>query len=774
MKTLINKLMKFALVASFAFAGAAFANASFVSDPSTQGNGVTSIASGYNDANDANSLSVSIPNNGDSEEFYVFIDYQNASSSTLEGVRARLTYSGTGTVTFTGKLTSSNGGNVSDGATLTGLPSSHEIVLISSTKVNTHGSQCGSMYEYNTSISGLTSSNGALIGSLDNVGQSATNGYTGACSQGHVVAKFKITNTEDGGGTGGDETIDVNTLAASSVTTSSATLNGDLVTGGPADHYWFVYSSSDTTPECTLVPNDPNPNASYISTGANPSYSYTQSGLNANTTYYYQACVTVDGQVYAGGVKVFETDGNNSNDDDDSVDVEIDTLPYEDIGTTFAELCGDLQNDGGDSGLRTNIEVRPANGGSWDGSPFRQQGEGDYCVTVNGLTPNTRYQYRACTDDGDCGDVRTFITNGGGQVLPLNVNTLAPTSIGATSAVLNGSYQGSSLEPTRMWFEWGRSQSLGTRKQTFSRTATAGNFNDSFNGLQSCSTYYYRAVAQNSTGIKYGNTYQLTTSCVTSTGGTTVVTQAPKVTVVEKVEEQTIDLDSLGLGLSLLRLDIDDNKDAVSRDSIVEYVVRWENISNIDLDTIDIKVVVPKEITVTGSSKGRFDADENVLFYTIDQLDREESGELTISGVVNNGSLGDVITAEATAAYNNPINDAQENATDYDVDDFVLNTNFGSASVFGLSNITFLGWLTILLGLLIIFLIARWLYLEREELRAQAYAGYRPAIGQDPRYGYDPRFLGSAPQDQAPRAVVEPRYDQGPDDSYQPYRPNRG
>jgi len=897
MKTIINKFMKTILVATFVFGGVAFADASFVNDPSTQGNGITSIGFGYSDANDNNSISANIPSVGDTRDFYVFIDYQNATSSTLNDVRARLTYSGSNSVSFNGSLSASNGGSASDSATLTGLPSNYELTFVSATKVNTHGSYCGSQYEYNTSISGLTSSNGALIGSLDTVGESSTNGYTGACSQGHVVAKFRIENTTPGG----SETVaDVNTLAASSVTTSSAHLNGDMISGGTADQYWFVYSATDNTPECSLSSDDIIVYASSIGSGPNPSFSLTQSGLNANTTYYYQACITVDGQVYGGRVKQFTTsnnggtnDGdpeadtqtesdvtttsatlkgrikmnnvnngivfyvygqdqssidsadtdyhsydeannngngddfqvvlvNNNNDEDgwitfsknvtnldtnemyyyqicvehaasgsdelvcggiesfkttggnDGDGAQIETDPYKDVGTTYANLCGDLIDNGGDSSVRTNIEVRPASGGSWDGSPFRQRGEGAYCVEVTGLTPNVRYQYRACTDDGDCGDVRTFVTNGGGQVYPLNVNTLAPSSVGTTSAVLNGKYQGSSLESTKMWFEWGTTQSLGKKKQVFTRTATGGNFSDSFTGLRSCTTYYYRAVAQNSTGIEYGNIYSLTTSCVINTGGTTVVTQQPKVVVVEEVEKQVIDLDSLGLGLSLLRLDIDDEQDVLFRDGMVEYVVRWENISTIDLDTIDLKITIPAEVTVTGTTKGRYDADENVVLYTIDRLDRGEEGSLTITGVVSKGSLGDVVTAEATAAYNNPINDAQENATDYDIDDFVLNTNYGSASVFGLSNITFLGWLTILLGLLIIFLIARWLYLEREELRAQAYAnGYRPALYQDPRGGYDRQVIGSG-YDQSRPVVETPHYDQGPDDQYQPYRPNRG
>jgi hypothetical protein len=127
--------------------------------------------------------------------------------------------------------------------------------------------------------------------------------------------------------------------------------------------------------------------------------------------------------------------------------------------------------------------------------------------------------------------------------------------------------------------------------------------------------------------------------------------------------------------------------------------------------------------------------------------------------------------------YDNPVNDAQENARDFDLDEYGVQVAGVTASVFGLTNITFLGWLVILLGLFIIFLVARWLYLEREELRAQAYlGGYNTPYGGSPRYdnGYAqpqvPMYRDPAPRFDPPAAPIAP----APQDDYQPYRPNRG
>lgn len=962
MRTIIKNLTKLAIIAVLAFAGTAFANASFVQDPANKGTGFTSIAQSFSDANKYNSISAGIPNPQDSKDFYVFMNYQYAATSSndpdLTNVRAYLDYSatsgrgGTTSVTFSGDLTS-NSGSASDPARLTGLPSSWNIQLLSADKINDHhlDAACGSSYGYDIPINGLMSSSGAYIGTLDAYLQSSTNPYYGGCSQGHVVAKFRITNTEpivvdtyswqtgpwgacinniqertvqcindrtqqvvsdrncrtlkpattrvcSGGGSG----LNVDTLSAVNITETSAELRGDLISGGPADQYWFALSSSTKNPGCNsfsgvqlLYPNAAN---GEIGGGSDPSFKDMATGLVDNTDYYFRACARKGSDTDEGQVLSFRTDDNGNGggsepeadtqseddvdgdsaelngriemngfqngevffvygqdedrirdteydydsysdarsdedrdefevvlvegdndtsswrnfretvnsldederyyyqicvgyydngdqlvcggtedfrtDDDSDGDVEIETTSVQDYGPTFAIMCGDLEDDGGDSSLRTRIEFRETNGGSsWSGSNYIQRGEGPFCVQVNNLRIDTRYQYRACTDEGDCGDIRSFTTNafGGPQVPVVNVNTLSPSNIGASSAILNAAFQGTPVEPTQVWFEWGSTPALGTQKQVFTKVASAGTFSDSFTGLRSCRDYYYRAVARNSAGVKYGNIISFRTSCVINAGGGTVV-QRPTVTVVEEVEESTIDLDSLGLGLSLIRLDIDNNQDALFRDQVVQYEITWENISTIDLDDIDLKITMPEEIAVTSVSRGRFDADENIVFYNIEDLDEGEFGSMTVSGIVTRGSLGDVVTAEATAAYNNPVNDAQENATDYDIDEFVLNTNFGTASVFGLSNITFLGWLTILLGLLIIFLIARWLYLEREELRAQAYAnGYRPQLYGDPRYDYQrgPANLG-APQNMN-------GYEGGnaaPVDNYQPYRPNRG
>ncbi|MFA5934111.1 MAG: hypothetical protein WC795_02735, partial [Candidatus Paceibacterota bacterium] len=84
--------------------------------------------------------------------------------------------------------------------------------------------------------------------------------------------------------------------------------------------------------------------------------------------------------------------------------------------------------------------------------------------------------------------------------------------ISANSAILSG-YVSSNGSATNYWFQWGTNPSL------FSNTTNPLNLgynssavSDTIYGLQPNTTYYFRAVAQNSYGTNYGQILSLTTS----------------------------------------------------------------------------------------------------------------------------------------------------------------------------------------------------------------------------------------------------------------------
>ena len=94
------------------------------------------------------------------------------------------------------------------------------------------------------------------------------------------------------------------------------------------------------------------------------------------------------------------------------------------------------------------------------------------------------------------------------------VSTGSATAITSNSATLNGSVNADNM-PTSVWFEYGTDSGL---KNSFSINAYryssgySGNLVANVVGLSSNTTYYFRAVAQNSEGRVYGNIFSFITN----------------------------------------------------------------------------------------------------------------------------------------------------------------------------------------------------------------------------------------------------------------------
>lgn len=553
---------------------------------------------------------------------------------------------------------------------------------------------------------------------------------------------------------------------------NSVTLNGNI---SNVDEDYLVYFTISETSSVSCENDFP-----LIVDEVNRSESFElkiEKEILEEDTYHYRACaVNEDGDVISGNRESFTLDY------DDSRNIIIQTDNPQSVTQTTAEMCGDLVEDGGSS-RKTWFELRPASGGVFTRSKVSQRREGEFCERVSRLDQNTSYLYRACTET-KCAPTRTFRTLGAAAPTGTRpvISTLAPTDIRSNYAKLNSYYLGNGASG-RCWFNYGRTQSLGKRSNgIYTTSAGAGSCNHNFTGLASGVQYCVQAVIETQYGTDVGSTQCFTTPRVVTTGGPVVV--RPVVTVVEE-DETEIDLSSLGLGLSLVRLEIDNDEEVVTRGENVEYLIEWENISELDLTDLQLRIEIPQEIQITDTSRGRLDQDTNTIFFTINDLDGADfsrsipgdRGEMTVSGVVGRGTIGNLLTAEAEIAYDNPVNDAQENARDFDLDEYGAQIAGVTASVFGLANITFLGWLVIVLGLFIIFLVARWLYLEREEMRAQAYLG--GGYGGAPRYdngGYNIPPAGGyqnpVPRYDAPPAPLAAPGEQY-NDGYEAYRPNR-
>jgi hypothetical protein len=190
------------------------------------------------------------------------------------------------------------------------------------------------------------------------------------------------------------------------------------------------------------------------------------------------------------------------------------TGPATAIGATTATVTGTV-NPGG---LATTWHIEYGTSTSYGSvTPSVSAGSGTSAtnVTANltGLKPGTTYHYRLVatnTSGTSHGSDALFTT-----LVPPDVVTGAATSVGATSATLNGTVDPNGRETT-YWFEYGTSTAYGSKTAVASAgsgtTPTARSATVS--GLQAGRTYHFRIVAMSDAGTATGNDATFTTGGV--------------------------------------------------------------------------------------------------------------------------------------------------------------------------------------------------------------------------------------------------------------------
>ena len=133
---------------------------------------------------------------------------------------------------------------------------------------------------------------------------------------------------------------------------------------------------------------------------------------------------------------------------------------------------------------------------------------------VRGCTGGTIYYVRVCGTNAKGttkSTVASFTTSSPGAAP--TVDTLATSSVAATSAALNGNVTPNGL-PTTAWFEWGTSPTLASYASTPAQSLGSGTTSQHFiaplSGLSTGATYYCRVAASNSSGTSKGTIVSFT------------------------------------------------------------------------------------------------------------------------------------------------------------------------------------------------------------------------------------------------------------------------
>jgi hypothetical protein len=164
--------------------------------------------------------------------------------------------------------------------------------------------------------------------------------------------------------------------------------------------------------------------------------------------------------------------------------------------TTTAIFNGSLASLGPNTSATVSIEYGATTSYGTTIGTQTKTSAGDFSGTATSLTYGNTYHYRAKAVGNlgttVYGDDITYVHVPGGT---LTVSSSAATSVGTTSATLNGNLSAlGSCGSASVWFEYGTTTGYGSTTTAETKTST-GTFSAAVSGLTNGTTYHFRAVA---------------------------------------------------------------------------------------------------------------------------------------------------------------------------------------------------------------------------------------------------------------------------------------
>ena len=305
------------------------------------------------------------------------------------------------------------------------------------------------------------------------------------------------------GGTGiSGSTPIATTLAATSITPTSALLNGTATPNGLPTQSWFEYGEDSALKTFTSSPKQDMGNG-LTSLPAD----MTWNRLTQGTTYYFRFCAENIKGSSKGLITGFTTSFPGSS-------PTISTLSATSVGATEATLNGNVTPNG----LATTAWFEWGTDPSmttYSSTPTQSAGSGTTSqltsFPLSGLSTGTTYRFRVAASNGS-GTTRGSVSSFTPGAAP-TAATLSATSVGATEATLNGNVTPNGLATTA-WFEWGTDPSMTTYSSTPTQSAGSGTTSQltSFplSGLSTGTTYRFRVAASNGSGTTRGSVSSFT------------------------------------------------------------------------------------------------------------------------------------------------------------------------------------------------------------------------------------------------------------------------
>lgn len=326
----------------------------------------------------------------------------------------------------------------------------------------------------------------------------------------------------------------------------------------------------------------------------------------------------------------------------------ISTTPTTNVTQTSAKLNGFYN-----AGTSPSMDVRF----EWGDTPTMtnstsyqtKTGSGTFDATITVLPGKTYFVRAMGVANGFApvfGSTLSFTTPNYTQA---TVQSMPATSITQTGATLNGFFNGGG-STTETRFEYANNSSfVGSTYTTYtSMIGTSGSFSKPITGLQSNTTYYFRAIAKNSAGVtiatsalsfKTGTITPPPTNCTINTfsANPSSITSGSSTTL-SWITTNCTDVSISGGSLGQINMNANDSVSTGSLTQDTSFTLTAYGASNTDTQTITV------DITTSG---GNNDCEIDYFYASPDEIDEGEETTLYWSTSnctdvdINNG-IGDV------------------------------------------------------------------------------------------------------------------------------------
>jgi uncharacterized repeat protein (TIGR01451 family) len=291
----------------------------------------------------------------------------------------------------------------------------------------------------------------------------------------------------------------------------------------------------------------------------------------------------------------------------------------------------------------------------------------------------------------------------------LTAVTTDATQVLDNSAQLNSLIGTSANSPTNAWFEWGTTIDLGNKTtSTAVGSLPSVIHTDTLTGLTRGTTYYFRAVAENSTLRSVGSILNFTT------GG-----EQPIFVYHRPITHSTsLVLITSSVNRTQAMVPTLDNTRPHPGDDI-NYTVSYQNVGNASITNLILQVVLPTEVDYISSSPVNPNILGNNLTFSLGTLRGNGNGTVTIQTRVQDSvAPGTELNFPATLSYIDPSGQPQSVNANVSAQVWIqINGSSFGAFVFGAGFFptNLFGWLLLLILILLLVLLAKYLYNKSDQ-----------------------------------------------------------